>query len=196
MRRFSLHEIYTEIREDVKLIPEVGEGTSEPFKYKGKNESFFGGGSFTYIISGEVRNDDEVRKVPIRLQGISYKERISDDMEYDRPEFFKFLNEPQGTVLKGYEIIFSQEIGDGVSFAQVNDRVFMFRLMATIKEILQKEFNKSKPDLLIYTPNKKGSEAVEKTGRHKLYSAFINKAFPSARVFVDDRSEEITYKLK
>lgn len=38
----------------------------------------------------------------------------------------------------------------------------MFRLMATIKEILQKEFNKSKPDLLIYTPNKKGSEAVEK----------------------------------
>ena len=192
MRRFSLYEVYTEIR-----LKEVGEGTSEPFKYEGGDESSSDGGSFMYIINGEVRNEDEVQKVEIRLQGIGYKEYINDDMEYDRPEFFEFLNEPQDTVLKGYEIIFSQvgKRGD-LSFSEVNDRVFMYRLMATIKGILQDEFAKSKPDLLIYSPNKKGSEAVEKTGRHKLYNAFIKKALPNARVFVDDRSEEIIYKLK
>jgi len=78
----------------------------------------------------------------------------------------------------------------------VNDVKFMFRLMSTIKEILQKEFSSNMPNLLIYSPNKKGSEQIEDTGRHRLYTAFIKKAFPDARVFVDDRSEEIIFKLK
>ena len=203
MRRFSLHEIYTEIREDIKLIPEVGEGTSKPFPYE---ETFRGGGGFSYKIQGEVRNENgesTLQKVPIRLQAIVVKQTIDqDDGEWtvdgydDNDAYGKFLNVSPGTTLEGYEVIFSQIRGGDNSFAEVNDRVFMYRLMATIKEILQDEFAKSKPDLLIYSPNKKGSEAVEKTGRHRLYNAFIKKAFPSARVFVDDRSEEIIYKLK
>jgi len=207
MRKFSLHEIYTEIRKDVKLIPEVGEGTSKPFPYKetSKNER-----GFSYTIDGEVRNENGefvLQKVPIKLQGIALKQTIDqDDGEWtvdgydDNDAYGKFLNVSPGTTLKGYEVIFQRKTaslsGEGSQFAEVNDRVFMYRLMATIKEILQDEFAKSKPDLLIYSPNKKGSEAVEKTGRHKLYNAFISKAFPSARVFVDDRSEEIIYKLK
>jgi len=203
MRKFSLHEIYTEIREDIKLIPEVGEGTSKPFPYK---ETFRTENNFAYEIAGEVRNENGefvLQKVPIRLQAISFFQLIDqEDGEWtmdgydENNEYGKFLNVSPGTNLKGYEIIFSQIRGKDTSFAEVNDRVLMYRLMATIKEILQDEFAKSKPDLLIYSPNKKGSEAVEKTGRHRLYNAFISKAFPSARVFVDDRSEEITYKLK
>ena len=203
MRKFSLHEIYTEIREDIKLIPEVGEGTSKPFPYK---ETFRKGRGFSYEIQGEVRNENGefvLQEVPIRLQGMFFQQTIDqDDGEWtvdgydDTDAYGKFLNVSPGTQLEGFEIIFSQIRGAELSFAEVNDRVFMYRLMATIKEILQDEFAKSKPDLLIYSPNKKGSEAVEKTGRHKLYNAFIRKAFPSARVFVDDRSEEITYKLK
>lgn len=175
------------------LISEVGEGTSEPFEYK---KDFEKGNSFGYTIDGLAGDE----RVPIKLQGLDYKERVSGDMEMDRPGFYKFIDKPQGTVLNGFEIIFSRRTaslsGANSAFAEVNDRVFMYRLMATIKKILQDEFAKSKPDILIYTPNKKGSEAIEKTGRHKLYNAFIRKAFPNARVFVDDRSEEIIYKLK
>ena len=208
MRKFSLHEIYTEIREDVKLIPEVGEGTSKPFPYK---ETFRSENNFAYEIQGEVRNENGefvLQEIPIRLQAIAFFQLIDqEDGEWtvdgydENNEYGKFLNVSPGTTLKGYEIIFSQisygsSRGRDTSFAEVNDRVFMYRLMATIKKILQDEFAKSKPDLLIYSPNKKGNEAVEKTGRHRLYNAFIRKALPSARVFVDDRSEEIIYKLK
>ena len=184
----SLEEIYTEIQ-----LSEVGEGTSEPFKYE---KDFERGNSFGYTIDGFAGDE----RVPIKLQGLDYKERVSDDMEMDRPEFYEFIDKPKGTILNGFEIIFSRRTaslsGENSAFAEVNDRVFMYRLMATIKKILQDEFAKSKPDILIYTPNKKGSEAIEKTGRHKLYNAFIRKAFPDARVLVDDRSEEIIYKLK
>ena len=183
----SLEEIYTEIR-----LREVGEGTSEPFKYK---KNFERGDSFGYLIDGYIIDGptgDE--KIPIKLQGITYKERVSDDMEMDRPEFYEFVNEPNGTVLDGIEIIFSHA-GDS-SFGLVNDVKFMFRLMSTIKEILQKEFASNMPNLLIYSPNKKGSEQIEDTGRHRLYKAFIKKAFPKAEMFIDDQGEEIIFKLK
>jgi len=49
---------------------------------------------------------------------------------------------------------------------------------------------------LIYSPNKKGSEQIEDTGRHRLYKAFISKAFPKAEMFIDDQGEEIIFKLK
>ena len=183
----SLEEIYTEIR-----LREVGEGTSEPFEYK---KNFERGDSFGYLIDGYIIDGptgDE--KIPIKLQGITYKERVSDDMEMDRPEFYEFVNEPNGTVLDGIEIIFSHA-GDS-SFGLVNDVKFMFRLMSTIKEILQKEFSSNMPNLLIYSPNKKGSEQIEDTGRHRLYKAFISKAFPKAEMFIDDQGEEIIFKLK
>lgn len=181
-KMISLEEIYTEIQ-----LSEVGEGTSEPFKYK---KNFERGDSFGYIIDGFAGDE----KIPIKLQGITYKERVSDDMEMDRPEFYEFVNEPNGTVLDGIEIIFSHAADSG--FGLVNDVKFMFRLMSTIKEILQKEFSSNMPNLLIYSPNKKGSEQIEDTGRHRLYKAFISKAFPKAEMFIDDQGEEIIFKLK
>jgi hypothetical protein len=183
----SLEEIYTEIR-----LSEVGEGTSEPFKYK---KNFERGKSFGYIIDGYVKstNNKPDLKVPIKLQGLDYDQDI-EDLE---PDFIEFLSldgsDPEGT-LNGIEVIFSH--ADRDTFALVNDVKFMFRLMATIKQILQKEFSSSMPDVLLYSPTKEGSEAIEDTGRHRLYKAFIQKAFPSARMFVDDRGEEIIFKLK
>ena len=183
----SLEEIYTEIR-----LSEVGEGTSEPFKYK---KNFERGKSFGYMIDGYVKstNNKPDLKVPIKLQGLDYDQDI-EDLE---PDFIEFLSldgsDPEGT-LNGIEVIFSH--ADRDTFALVNDVKFMFRLMATIKQILQKEFSSSMPDVLLYSPTKEGSEAIEDTGRHRLYKAFIQKAFPSARMFVDDRGEEIIFKLK
>jgi hypothetical protein len=183
--RINLYEVYTEI------LTEVGEGTSEPFEYK---ENFRKGNTFSYLIGSYIEQDGLKKNTPIRLQALAYTERVSGDMEFALPEYFDFLDKPKGTLLNGLEIIFSLMEGD--SFAEVNDRVFMYRLMATIKKILQDEFAKSKPDILMYSPGKKGDEDVVDTGRHKLYNAFIKKAFPSAKVFVDREEDEIIYKLK
>ena len=115
---------------------------------------------------------------------------------YEDNDKGKFFNVSPGTYLKGIEVIFSH-IGRENSFSEVNDRVFMFRLMATIKKILNEEFAKNgEPDILIYSPTKQGDEEADKTGRHRLYNAFIKKAFPKARVYVDRKEDEITYKLK
>ena len=184
----GLMEVYTEI------LTEIGEGTSEPFEYK---ENFRKGDTFSYLIDAYTEQDDLERSIPIRLQAIAFKERVSDDLEEDRPEYFEFLDKPKGTILNGFEIIFS--IADAESFQTfnlVNDKVYMFRLMATIKKILQGEFGSNPPDLLIYSPTKEGSEATEDTGRHKLYSIFIKKAFPNAQMFINDEDEEIYFKLK
>ena len=198
----KLEQIYKDIMEEAKLIPEIGEGSSQPFPYK---ESFRSENNFAYIIDGEVRNENGefiLQEIPIRLQGIGFKTMVDqEDGEwtidgYDDNEKGKFLNVNPGTTLKGIEIIFSQ-IGRENSFAPVNDRVFMFRLMATIKKILNEEFAKNgEPDILIYSPTKQGDEEADKTGRHRLYNAFIKKAFPKARVYVDRKEDEITYKLK
>ena len=198
----KLEQIYKDIIEEAKLIPEIGEGSSQPFDY---NESFRSENNFAYIIDGEVRNDNGefvLQEIPIRLQGIGFKTLVDiDDTQdwtidgYEDNDKGKFLNVNPGTTLKGIEIIFSLMRGN--SFAEVNDRVFMFRLMATIKKILQEEFAKNgEPDILIYSPTKQGDEAADKTGRHRLYNAFIKKAFPSARVYVDRKEDEIVYKLK
>ena len=183
------NEVYTEIQ-----LSEVGEGTSEPFEYK---ENFRKGDTFSYIIDAYTEQDDLERSIPIRLQAIAYKERVSDDMEMDRPEYYEFLDKPKGTIIEGYEIIFSiADAKSGSTFNLVNDRIYMFRLMATIKKILRSEFGSNPPDLLNYSPTKEGNEATEDTGRHKLYSIFIKKAFPNAKMFINDEDEEIYFKLK
>ena len=183
------NEVYTEIQ-----LSEVGEGTSEPFEYV---ENFRKGDTFSYMIDAYTEQDDLEMSIPIRLQAISFKERVSDDMEIDREEYFNFLDKPKGTIIDGFEIIFSiADAGAGATFNLVNDKVYMFRLMATIKKILQSEFGSNPPDVLSYSPTKEGNEATEDTGRHKLYSIFIKKAFPNAKMFINDEDEEIYFKLK
>ena len=74
----------------------------------------------------------------------------------------------------------------------------MFRLMATIKEILLAEIKKSGIQLLRYQPSKEDDELdldATKTGRHKLYDLFIKKAFPNAKSYHHKELDHILYKL-
>ena len=184
-------------------INEIGEGSSKPFFYHEIFRSGFGS-NFAYEIDGRVENEDgkTLQLVPIKLQGLGFKTLVDKDETgdwtidgYEDIEKGKFLDVSSGTKLKGIEIIFSH-IGRENSFSAVDDRVFMFRLMATIKKILQEEFSKNgEPDILTYSPTKEGNEGAAETGRHRLYSAFIKKAFPKARVYVDEKEDEIVYKL-
>ena len=185
----SLYEVYTDL-----LISEIGEGTSEPFSYE--NKSRFDGGSFQYKIDGEVRTEDGkfvLQSIPIKLTGRSTS--IIMDEDYTDKEILDFFGKNDGTSIKGFEIVFNM-IKSFNEFGMVDDRVFMFRLMATIKKILQDEFAKTNPDYIVYAPTKQGDEIATDTGRHKLYSAFIKKAIPGAQMFYNKKDDEIIYKLK
>ena len=185
----SLYEVYTDL-----LISEVGEGTSEPFSFSKISK---GDRHFQYKIDGEVRTEDGefvLQDVPILLTGRSTSMIMDDD--YTDKEILDFFGKNDGTIINGLEIAFSRKTLTGNEFGTVDDRVFMFRLMATIKKILQDEFAKADPEYIVYAPTKQGDEAADQTGRHKLYSAFIKKAIPGAQMFHNKKDDEIIYKLK
>ena len=176
-------------------LNEVGEGTSKPFPYE--NKSFSDGRGFIYDIDGEIRNENGefvLQEISIRLNG-NVVGMIADE-DYTDKEILDFFNRNDGTLINGLEIVFKNLTKTGNAFGAINDRVFMFRLMATIKEILQKEFAKAEPDYIVYSPTKQGDEAANQTGRHKLYNAFIKKAIPGAQMFYNKVDDEIIYKLK
>ena len=192
-----------------EILAEIGEGSSKPFEYK--RTKSIGKIGFAYEIAGEIRNDSGefvLQEMPIALEAVPFREMleyIGDkllDMEgYEvTDEYFKFLGSPKPLEdIYGLEILFTQKRASrGARFDLVNDRVFMFRLMATLKEILLAEIKKSKIQLLRYQPSKESDELdldASKTGRHRLYSIFIKKAFPSAKEFFHKEGDYILYKL-
>lgn len=189
----KLEKIYKDIIKEAKLIPEIGEGSSKPFPYK---KAPSGDRGFLYKIDGEIRNESGefvLQEMPIQLNGNAVSMIMDED--YTDKEILDFFGKNDGTVINGFRIAFSQ-MGRDSSFGEVNDRVFMFRLMATIKKILQDEFAKADPDYMVYAPTKQGGEDAPDTGRHKLYNAFIKKAIPGAQMFYSKKDDEIIYKLK
>jgi hypothetical protein len=54
----------------------------------------------------------------------------------------------------------------------------MYKVMATIVDIIKKYIKKSKARAIIYSPSKKSSEEYFGTQRDQLYRAFISKAIP------------------
>ena len=190
----KLEKIYKDIIEEAKLIPEIGEGSSKPFEFDKISK---GDRHFQYEIDGEVRTEDGkfvLQSIPILLTGRATS--IIMDEDYTDEEILDFFGKNDGTMINGFEIVFNKKTRSGNEFSTVDDRVFMFRLMATIKKILQDEFAKADPDYIVYAPTKQGMENAPDTGRHKLYSAFIKKAIPGAQMFHNKKDDEIIYKLK
>jgi len=192
-----------------EILAEIGEGSSKPFEYK-KTRSI-GKTGFAYDIAGEIRNDSGefvLQEMPIALEAVPFREMLEYingkllDMEGHEvtDEYLKFLGSPEPLEdIYGLEILFTQKRASrGARFDLVNDRVFMFRLMATLKEILLAEIKKSKVQLLMYQPSKEADELdldATKTGRHRLYDLFIKKAFPNATSYHHKALDSILYKL-
>ena len=190
----KLEKIYKDIIKEAKLIPEIGEGSSKPFEFDKISK---GDRHFQYKIDGEVRTEDRkfvLQSIPILLTGRATS--IIMDEDYTDEEILDFFGKNDGTMINGFEIVFNKKTRSGNEFGTVDDRVFMFRLMATIKIILQDEFAKADPDYIVYAPTKQGDEIATDTVRHKLYSAFIKKAIPGAQMFYNKKDDEILYKLK
>ena len=180
-------------REEVTNLNEIGEGTSEPFKYQKSRNSVRSG--FKYLIDSYVTKDGETVDSNIELQGVVFNE----ELYYHKKDFLDAAKMEEEDTLEGIEISFYNVKADNSTtnmFSAVNDRVFMFRLMATIKQILLKEIPNHKVDVLVYSPTKESDEQnTEQTGRHRLYTAFIKKVFPNARMHVDGQDNLVYFFL-
>ncbi len=156
----KLYEVYTEI------LNEVGEGNSSPFPYDidydGSPSEL--GGDYVYEHTSVIKAEANGKPLTVYL--------------------FMTQNE-YGEQLKPDELEVSFKTPKGKYDEVINDRVYLFRLMATIIEILKKTIKDRNIGRISFEPSKakgeKNTSALD-TKRSRLYLAFMKKAFPGATV--------------
>jgi hypothetical protein len=173
------------------LLWEVGEGSSEPFKYKKLNVER-GPGGFEYDIFAEAHGE----KLTIRLFGYieDWRWFITGVPEQDivnmEREFNLSVSDPAINDVKFLYIAFGIRVAskkgqdDDQDFPLVNDKTYMFRLMATLKQILMPFIDQNNINIVFYNPSKREKEkdiASTEVGRSKLYDIFIRSSFPGAK---------------
>lgn len=197
------------------ILNEIGDGSSKVFDYyqssgsgiiDKKNFIFgtnIGVGNFgdyitPYFINATVKG----RPLNVALQAVVVRPK---DAEKADPEIYsKYksavsklgldLDDPE--IANNYVDLYvefnahypDEKMGDE-SLLSVNDKTYLLRLMATIKEIMLELVNKYNANVISYTPLKGGNEKDLETidlGRTKLYSIFIKNAFPGSKRIVDE----------
>jgi len=135
-------------------INEVGEANLKPYKW----EEVDAEGYYVYtrfITDSETQYDVDIKSTVYFPPG---------QMD-SRPALeIEFTAKPKGA--------------EGSSAKIVVNKGEMYRVMATIVDIIKKYIKKSKAQAIIYSPSKKSSEENFGTQRDNLYRAFISKAIP------------------
>lgn len=165
------------------MLWEVGEGSSELFPYEVDLDGAY---QSQYVIDGEANGE----QVIIRLH-LFYTDLNAEQVKEIKDGFFD-KGDPLGAfVVKAYD-----EIKDGVSvadvmfewdnaprvdmtFTDINDPKYMFRLMATIKKIIAEKIAEKGINVIGFSSaSTKGDGGAR---RDRLYDLFIKKAVPTAR---------------
>ena len=158
--------------QESKPLKEVGEGSSQPFPYE--EDAFpleyikdYGIGRIEYTVKAEAKGEP----IDIRVSG-KFKRRRSKikggEKEYGLLDFQ-----------------FGPTFGTDKT-PTINDKTYMFRLIATLLEILKEINSKIKISFI-------GYEAEPR--RHKLYTLIIKKAFPNATVTRSERGSTTQWDL-
>jgi len=135
------------------FVNEVGEANLTPYKWKEiDRESYY---VYTRFIT------DSETQYDVDLKTTTY---IDNDLNNLRALEIEFTAKPKGA--------------EGSSAKIVVNKGEMYRVMATIVDIIKKYIKKSKAQAIIYSPSKKSDEESFGTQRDNLYRAFISKAFP------------------
>lgn len=182
------------LTENKQLIPEIGEGTARPFPYKITTDSPT---RTVCEIQGETSDGKKVNINLYLIYTIFSKEGIDITLEYPGgtdERFLDFLQRPENNFEDGlrmvsvlFEIRPGSEIQVDDAFGEVNDLKYMFRLMATIKQIILAKDKEMNFNAIEFTPSEKDMTGDEGEGRRKLYGAFIKKMFPNSKEFrIDD----------
>ena len=159
-----------------QLISEIGEGNSQPFKF-----NFLGkaGSKIGWHIEGKNSKGEDI-DVILEITVYEY--------EKDKGIPTQVFNQLSKDILRSASIDFRVDHGEEApyhaSYAEVNDKVYMYRLMATLRNILLQFIQENDIDIIEYVPVPKGTTAANSNkgeGRNKLYSLFIKNMFPNAK---------------
>ena len=135
-------------------VTEVGEANLKPYKWEEVDQEGY------YVYTRFVTDSETQYDVDIKLT--------------------VFFPAGQMESLPALEIEFSAKPkgAEGSSAKIVVNKGEMYRVMATIVDIIKKYLKKFKAQAIIYSPSKKSSEEYFGTQRDQLYRAFISKAIP------------------
>ena len=138
------------------LLPEVGEANLKPYKWEETDvEGYF---VYTRFIT------DSETQYDVDLESRMY---VDDDFNNLRALGVEFAAKPKGA--------------EGSSTKIVVNKGELYRVMATIVDIVKKYVKKSKAQVILYSPAKKSSEEDFGSQRDNLYKTFISKAFPGVK---------------
>jgi hypothetical protein len=139
---------------DIENLNEVGEANLQPYKWKEVDrESYYV--YIRFITDSETQYDVDIKSTIFFPAG---------QMESLPALEIEFSAKPKGA--------------EGSSAKIVVNKGEMYRVMATIVDIIKKYLKKSKAQAIIYSPSKKSSEESFGVQRDQLYRAFISKAIP------------------
>jgi hypothetical protein len=138
------------------FVNEVGEANLKPYKWKEVDAD-------GYWVYTRFVTDSET-EYDVDLKSTNY---IDDNLKN----------------LRTIEVEFSAKLKDdwGPSAKIVVNKGELYRVMATVADIVKKYIKKSKAQAIIYSPSKKSNEENFGVQRDNLYKAFISKAFPGAK---------------
>jgi hypothetical protein len=136
------------------FVNEVGEANLQPYKWKEVDrESYYV--YIRFVTDSETQYDVDIKSTIFFPAG---------QMESLPALEIEFSAKPKGA--------------EGSSAKIVVNKGEMYRVMATIVDIIKKYLKKSKAQAIIYSPSKKSSEENFGVQRDQLYRAFISKAIP------------------
>jgi hypothetical protein len=136
------------------FLNEVGEANLKPYKWEEVDvEGYFVYTRFT--TDNETQYDVDIKSTVYYPPG---------QMDSVPALEIEFSAKPKGA--------------EGSSAKIVVNKGEMYRVMATIVNIIKKYIKKSRAEAIIYSPSKKSDEETFGTQRDNLYRAFISKAFP------------------
>jgi hypothetical protein len=136
------------------FVNEVGEANLQPYKWKEVDrESYYV--YIRFVTDSETQYDVDIKSTIFFPAG---------QMESLPALEIEFSAKPKGA--------------EGSSAKIVVNKGEMYRVMATIVDIIKKYLKKSKAQAIIYSPSKKSSEENFGAQRDNLYRAFISKAIP------------------
>jgi hypothetical protein len=137
-------------------VNEVGEANLKPYKWEEVDRE-------GYYVYTQFTTDSETQ-YDVDLKSTNY---IDDNLKN----------------LRTIEIEFSAKLkgAEGGSAKIVVNKGELYRVMATVADIVKKYIKKSKAQAIIYSPSKKSNEENFGVQRDNLYKAFISKAFPGTK---------------
>lgn len=159
--------------DEANPLKEIGEGSSKPFPYK-EDEfpleyvKMYGIGYIQYTIKAEANGE------PIDI-------RVSGDFKRRRSKI-KGGKKEYGLL----DFQFGPSTGTDKTPA-INDKTYMFRLIATLLKIIKEIDSKVKISFIGYDAEPQ---------RHRLYTLIIKKAFPNATVTRSERGQKNPMGLK